>query len=184
MEYSDQELIDLLGSDSRKAIASIFKKYYTKVVFQIHRIINNSIVAEDIAQELFLELYRKSDTLIITTSLSGYLKRMATNRTLNYIRDNRIISDDIGEVVGTLKSNQIGVEEDLASKELEVYISSTIATLPEKCKLIFTLSRYEELSYKEIAEKLAISPKTVENQISKALSILRLSLADYKKRQI
>jgi len=79
------------------------------------------------------------------------------------------------------KVDEANTQQNMENMELEEYLHSVIEQLPEKCRMVFVMSRFEELSYKEIAEKLEISPKTVENQISKALKVLREHLTLYRE---
>lgn len=135
-------------------------------------------IAEDLAQEVFFDLWRKRDKLNIKTSLKAYLRRAAVNKTLNYIRDKKINFEE-EDKIPDLDNEQTSVIQKMSADELQVKITAAIDSLPERCRIIFSLSRYEEMTYKEIAQKLDISIKTVENQISKALSILRVALGDY-----
>jgi RNA polymerase sigma-70 factor, ECF subfamily len=114
-------------------------------------------------------------------SIKSYLYRSAINTALNYIEKNKrsVQITKIESVTDSYKASH--TEEKISFKELEGKVSAAIDTLPPKCKIIFVMSRYDELSYKEIAEALDLSIKTVENQIGKALSILRDNLKGYLK---
>lgn len=104
--------------------------------------------------------------------MKAYLKRAAVNRTLNFIRDNKITFEG-EEELPILKGKITGASAKMEADELQEMINRAIDGLPERCRMIFLLSRFEDMSYNEIAQKLDISVKTVENQISKALKILR-----------
>jgi RNA polymerase sigma-70 factor (ECF subfamily) len=106
---------------------------------------------------------------------------MAISRTLNFIRDNRRFQhsdEDEGLSVSFGDTNPL---DQLIQAELSEAITGAIDLLPERCRLVFALSRYEGMSYKEIAAALQISTKTVENQISKALQLLRIALDNYNR---
>ena len=128
---------------------------------------------------MFLVVWEKREALIITTSLKSYLYRAVHNRCLNRIKHTSVRDEHrehtryVGET--TVESPM----QTLLGNELSVQIQRAIQKLPEQCRLAFTLSRYEELKYGEIADQLGISIKTVENQIGKALRILRTELSDY-----
>ena len=180
-DTTDLELLEYLRANKEDAIDRIFRKYYTKVCQTVIRVVKNPETAEDIAQEVFYELWKKRENLKITSSLGAYLRRAALNRSLNYVRDQKMKFEDVEEPI-LEKSKTISASEQLEAVELEALIRQKIDELPERCRIIFQLSRFEELSYKEIASQLEISEKTVEHQISKALKYLRASIAPYMGR--
>ena len=177
-EFTDQELLDLLKTDGEKAIDELFRRYYAYICRSVYRIIPYGNIVEDLAQDVFYELWKKRETIAITTSVKAYLRRAIRNKALNYIRDQRIKFDDSEDVPETIK-NSTGTPRHLETKELEKKIEEAIDKLPERCRIVFSLSRFEEMSYAEIAKELNISPKTVENQISKALKHLRKEIEPY-----
>ncbi|MCB0661920.1 MAG: RNA polymerase sigma-70 factor [Saprospiraceae bacterium] len=175
---SDEAIVDLLQQDPEKGIELIFRKYFPYVVNIVYRVSNDSGLAEDIAQDVFFELWKKKENLKITSSLKPYLRRAAINKTLNYFRDRKInFASD--EQLPSLSTGDPKAQQKMEAEEMEEKITNLIDQLPQRCRVIFILSRYEELSYREIAEKLEISDKTVENQISKALKFLRENLAGF-----
>jgi len=176
--YTDQELINSLQNGNEQAMNALFRRHYSFICRAVYRVLKDNVVAEDIAQEVFFGLWKKRETLKITTSVPAYLKRAAVNKSLNYIRDQKIKFDDEDQLP-LLSNNQSTTQQQLEANDLQKQIDDAIDSLPEKCRLVFTLSRFEEMSYKEIASELDISIKTVENQISKALKYLRLAL-NYK----
>lgn len=181
IEKTDQELLKLLETDRDKAIELLFRQYYSLVTYAVYRVLPDRAVAEDLAQEVFFDLWRKREKLNITSSLKAYLRRAAVNRTLNYIRDKKMNFED-EEKMPELRSNATTIFQKLEVEELQERINEAVDSLPERCRAVFSLSRFEEMSYKEIAEKLDISVKTVENQISKALSIMRTALGPFMKK--
>lgn len=178
MAYTDAELLDIFYQDGSKGLELIFKEYYEVMCLTALRITKERSLAEDIVQEVFYELFRKRDTVQIQ-SLIGYLKRSVYNRSLNKIKSSKEIfdSDDLNL---ELSDNSSSSQENLEFQELESYLNDVIDRLPEKCRLVFILNRFEELSYKEVAQKMDISVKTVENQMSKALRILREEMVNYR----
>lgn len=175
--YSDQEILNLLQTDGEKAIELIFRQYYQFLCLVVYKILPDQNLVEDLAQEVFYELWRKKDKIKVTTSLKAYLRRAAVNKTLNYIRDQKIKFDDEAKLQPIASS--IKTSTRLESKELQGLIDQAINRLPERCRIVFALSRFEGFSYQEIAQELGISVKTVENQISKALRLLRAALDGY-----
>lgn len=178
-DLSDQELINNLQNGNERAIDILFRRHYSFVCHAVYRILKDSNTAEDIAQEVFFGLWKKRENLNITISVKAYLKRAAINKSLNFIRDQKIKFDDKEEQLPILTSNQSTTQEKLEAEDLQKKIDEAIDSLPEKCRLVFTLSRFEEMTYQEIADHLGISIKTVENQISKALRVLRSVLGPF-----
>ena len=170
----------MLETDRDKAIELLFRQYYSLVTYAVYRVLPDRDVAEDLAQEVFFDLWRKREKLNITTSLKAYLRRAAVNRTLNHIRDKKMNFED-EEKIPELRSDVATVYQKLEAEELQQKINKAVDSLPERCRAVFSLSRFEEMSYKEIAAKLDISVKTVENQISKALSVMRTALGPFIK---
>lgn len=176
----DKDLIELLKSNGEQAISMIFKEHYSFLCQAIIRVIHDPHIAEDLAQDVFHDLWKRKDTLVIKTSIKAYLRRAGVNKTLNYIRDKKIKWDDEDKLPMVASSSPTATDA-LEIKDLEQFMETAIEGLPERCRLVFSLSRFEELSYKEIAASLDISVKTVENQMSKALKVLRSALEAFSK---
>ena len=137
--------------------------------------------AEEIAQDVMLELWRRRDSLDVTESVRGYLLQATRNRSLNALRHRAIekrSEPQIVDGVARLPSTDAAVREG----ELETAIQAAVAELPDRCRQIFELSRVEGLKYTEIATRLGISVKTVEVQMGKALRILRERLKPWLPR--
>jgi len=177
-DKTDKEILNLLSSNGDKAIQLLFDKYYTYLCRTLIRIIPDENTTEDLVQDVFLEFWRKRDIININTSLKAYLRRAARNKALNFIRDRKIRWEDEDKHPES-ESTMVSATQKLEAEELQKLINKSIDELPERCRLVFTLSRYEEMTYKEIANELNISIKTVENQISKALKLLRVALGQY-----
>ncbi len=172
---TDEQLIALLQTNSDLAIDWIFRRYYSMCRTAAIRVLKDEHLAEDITQDVFLELWKKREDRQINIALKAYLRRSVMNRCLNHIRDKKMAFED-KEKVPEWPSNDSNALTDLEAGELEQKLQKAIDGLPERCRIIFTLSRFEDLKYKQIAEQLEISVKTVENQMSKALRVIRLSL--------
>ena len=169
---SEDAIKKLLSDDPGKGIELLFQTYYVWLCKVVFRIIPDRGVAEDLVQDLFLSLWKRKDSLEIKISLKAYLRRSAVNKSLNYIRDKKLQYEDDSHYVNVASSLH-SVEAKMAEAEMQKKIDLAIDALPERCRIIFVLSRFEEKTYQEIADDLEISIKTVENQISKALKILR-----------
>lgn len=182
VNYSESDLIELIKRDDERAMSLIFKEYYPFICGVIHRIVSDRQQAEDLAQDVFFELWKRRESLEISISLKAYLRRAGINKTLNYIRDRKIKWDD-EDKLPFLASPAPDVVQKIEGDELQHYIDQVIDGLPERCRLVFKLSRFEEMTYQQIADEMGISIKTVENQMSKALRQLREGLDPVLKRR-
>ena len=180
-DLSDKDLAALFEKNSEQAMEVLFRRHYTYLCQAVFRVILDEHLAEDLVQEVFFELWKKHRRLSITTSYGAYLRRAAINKTLNYIRDHRRVKFDNQEDLPLAASLTDAVQQ-LEKAELQELIDQAIDRLPERCRVIFVLSRFEDLTYREIAANLGISEKTVENQIAKALRWLRQALEPYLKQ--
>lgn len=176
-DLSEQEWLSALRAGDERALRHIFDRHYSLLLADIHRIVPDEDACQDLAQEIFVDLWRKRDELDIHTSLRAYLRRAAANRAINYLKSSRrFVSDESGGIEKTADSSQADIQYKSEQESLEKALYAAIDTLPEKCRAIFALSRFERLSHREIAEQLGISVKTIENQITKAMKILRETL--------
>ncbi len=173
-----EEILELFAKDPDKGMELMFRTYFGLVSSIVYRVLNDSALAEDISQEVFLSVWKNRETIKINSSLKSYLATAARNKALNYIRDNKVKfagGDEMPEVPDMTP----GVEKEIAGQALKKRVTQLIDLLPERCRHTFVLSRFENLTYKQIAVEMGISEKTVENQISKALAFLRTGLASF-----
>ena len=172
------DILTRLRASDKSALKELFQQHYKPVCKTIFRFIRDQSTVEDLAQEVFIRFWEKREKINITSSLSAYLRRMAINEALGYLRRNKRFEEE--ELTPDISSgSDSSAEEAYLHTELQESVTAAINTLPPKCRAVFQLSRYEELTYKEIAEKMGISVKTVENQMGKALKILRQRLRSY-----
>ncbi len=179
-EHPDEYILGLLPTRDGEAMELMFRKYYAFLCLTIARVLKDEHTSEDLAQEVLMEVWRRRANINVNTSLRAYLRRAAVNRTLNYIRDRKIKWDDEDKLT-MMASNATGVARELEGQDLEKTIHAAIDQLPDRCRLVFTLSRFEEMSNQQIADELEISIKTVENQMTKALRLLKEAISPYLK---
>jgi len=153
---------------------SLFQTYYKQLCKFSFRIVRDKDIAEDVVQTCFVNLWKKKDSTVLKSSFKSYLFRSVYNRSINeYARAKKYKNED----VSVLDSVHTSRNEDpllaLQAQDTQKKIDQAIGAMPDGCRTIFLMSREEQLSYKEIAELLDISVKTVENQLGKALRILR-----------
>ena len=169
---NDDVLLDKLATNDWSSMNLIFKQYYKTVYYSAMRILSDMSIADDISQEVFIDLWSKRTEIKVQTNLEAYLRKMAVNKSLNYIRDNKKISFSV-ELDDQQSSNEPDYIQNENFREIKELLYNAIDKLPPQCKIIFVLSRFEDYSNKMIAQHLDISIKTVENQMTKALKILR-----------
>jgi RNA polymerase sigma-70 factor (ECF subfamily) len=153
---------------------SLFHTYYKQLCRFSYRVVRDKDLSEDVVQTCFVNFWQKRTSITIQSSFKTYLFRAVYNRSINeYNRAKRVVHEDVAilnEVSGPNSNDPI---LELEGKEMQDSINKAIASMPDGCRTVFLLSREEQLSYKEIAEMLEISVKTVENHMGKALRIMR-----------
>lgn len=154
----------------------LFRENYAELVNFGFKYVKDQDVAEELVQSMFLNLWEKSAKIEIRTSIKSYMFGAVRNAALNHIKHQKVTQSyaDAHQHLGV--SNH---DDPLEYDELKEKIDMALQRIPEKCREIFELSRFEGKRYKEIAEELGISLKTVENQMGKALRILREELGEY-----
>ena len=167
-------LYDNISPDEKVEI--LFRKYYAGLCKSLYRTLRDASFAEDIVQEVFLKVWEMRDNLKLDEAMQAYLYRSCYNTALNFLKQQKKTTGDA--VLENLTTSETA-EKNLGYLETETEILKAIDTLPPKTKLVFSMSRFEELSYKEIAERLDISVKSVEKHMGIALQRLRENLKEY-----
>jgi RNA polymerase sigma-70 factor, ECF subfamily len=169
----------LLAVRNEQAFEQVFKSHFKELHSYACAILKDDAVAEGVVQNVFLKLWEKADTLQYQQSITGYLYRSVHNLALNHLKHQKV--KQAYDVYATQQSIQQHetANRQLHLKELQYHFSEAMNELPEQCRTIFQMSRFREMKYQEIADELAISIKTVEAQMSKALKVLRVKLADF-----
>lgn len=178
--HTDQELLSLLKENGELAIERIFKQYFPEMTLAVHRLLQDENMAKDIVQDVFFKFWTNRDQLNIQSSLKGYLKRSCVNAALDYLRKRKNFRKvESEEILVQSPSSMRNAAQNLETEELQAQVNAAIESLHPKCRTVFILSRKEELTYREIAEKLDISVKTVESHMGTALKKLRVLLKPY-----
>ncbi len=172
--FEDTELMDRLRAGDDLALKLIYKKYWNQLYTSAYNMLQDQQACEDIIQELFINLWKKREQIEIKASLKSYLFASVRYEVYRQVRQGSVRVDIFDNIQDRLETpSEYG---SIEHKELLSYVNSIVNNLSEKCKVVYKLSREEQLSHKEIAIKLDISPKTVENHLNKALRQLRISL--------
>jgi RNA polymerase sigma-70 factor (family 1) len=179
MQESDQQVFLAIQSGQTPAFEMLFKTYYQPLCRYATSYLKDADGAEEIVQAAFIGLWEKRKSITIETSLKSYLYRAIRNSCLNELKHEQVkqkyfANESLKGEAQSAPADHLAIHEELEDK-----IRAAIQTLPEQCRLIFTMSRFEELKYQEIADQLNLSVKTVENQMGKALKIMRVQLKEY-----
>jgi RNA polymerase sigma-70 factor, ECF subfamily len=174
---NDLQLFRRLQSGDRAALNALFARYYQGLCTFAYSFISNHHEAEELVADVFLNIWLKRQTLSITTSVKGYLYSSVRYACLAILKKHAVMFTDIDDIADSMGAqSQLTPENELYNKELKSRIEQIVQSLPQACRQIFILSRFDELSYREISEVFSISEKTVENQLGKALTIVRKQL--------
>ena len=173
---SDIILINRLRSGDESALTELYNKFWQSLFVSSYNVLKDKELCEDIIQDIFMNIWHNREKLEINISLKGYMYACARYQVFNQFKKNKDkIHVELFEDLD--KRFQYSTPEtQLMHEELLDQINSIVEALPEKWQLVYKLSREEQLSHKEIAERLDISTKTVENHITKALHVIRLSM--------
>ena len=164
---------------SKAAFEQVFKTHFRALHAYAFTFLRDEAAAEEIVQQMFYKIWEKRERLEITQSLKAYLYQCVYNESLNYLKHLKVKKVHQSYMIASSGEGEISSSKILIVKELESKIAETLKRLPEQCRTIFQMSRFENLKYREIAGQLGLSIKTVENQMGKALKIMRTHLADY-----
>jgi RNA polymerase sigma-70 factor (ECF subfamily) len=174
--YHDEHLLPLIANDDERALHELYERYWKKLLVQALLKTGSREVAEEIVQTVFINFWRRRHTLEIRYTLATYLASMLKYEIIGHLARERKSHALKQKLVADWRAEDYSTVEWLDYEQLREDIEKTIAALPEKCRLVFRLSREEGLSGKQIASSLDISPKTVEAHISRALKVLGASL--------
>ena len=177
---SDEQLLEQIKQSNESSFDQLFRRYYRMLVITAIKYVVDQFVAEEVVQDLFLNLWQKRKTLSILGKVKTYLLMAVKNRCLNYLKSKFARQEFVEATDYNLQV--VRDEPTDQAEQLRKVIEWAIAQLPEKCRHIFLLSRRAGLSYQEIADELAISKKTVEAQMGIALKRLRHSVDEYQNR--
>lgn len=179
-------LVRKLKQRDNEAFKAIYEIYYSRILTYCVGYVIDRNIAQELTQDTFVKLWEKSELFPDDTMLQPLLYRIARNNCLNYLKHlkvtekyNKMQAHRQSEIEMNLYALSDESAQLIISEELEAKIIQAINSLPPACKKVFEMSRMDEKKYSEIAVELGIAEKTVENQIQKALKIMRKELKDY-----
>lgn len=167
------------GTDEIIAFERMFKSYYSGLCGYAFKLLHDAAVAEEMVQDTFAKMWEKRASLNMARSRESYIFRALHNNCMDVIRENsrrQAMEQEVRMMSGF--QDEPADERQLRQSFLEQKVMAAVRSLPAQCRQVFELSKINKMKYKEIAEKMNISPKTVENHMGRALKKLREDLAD------
>lgn len=179
-DTSERALQERIRAGDESAFDAVFRDNYAHLVRMAESVVRERALAEEIAQDVMLELWRRRETIEVEQSFRAYLLRSTRNRALNHVRHQRIVMREATIAAAAAENARVqSAEDEMLGTELERAVRQAIDDLPERTREVFQLSREKGLKYSEIAVVLDISVKTVEKRMGQALAELRDRLAQW-----
>lgn len=176
INHSDPELTELIKSGDKLAFTELYKRYWSVIYAHVYKMLRDRDDAQDIVQEVFSNLWLKSSTINPAANVSGLLYTAARNRVLDLIKHDLVKNDYLSSFSDFMTTVDPNTVDQVDEKILHALIEEEIQKLPPKMREIFEMSRKDNLSHKEIAERLHISDQTVKKQVQNALKIIKPKL--------
>ncbi|MDR2950469.1 MAG: RNA polymerase sigma-70 factor [Prevotella sp.] len=171
------ELIELISDGDRNAFRSVFLSYFPKVKYFIVHLIKEEAAAEDISQDIFIKIWENRVSLKEIQSFDAYIYKMAKNAVINEFKKKDLEEKYYNYNYSSSQENYISIEEELFAKEIRLLTELTVSKMPEQRRKIYEMSRMEGIKNEDIAKKLGITKKTVENHINLALKEIRKTIS-------
>jgi RNA polymerase sigma-70 factor (ECF subfamily) len=183
---NDNDLFQQIKHGDVYAFEKLFKLYYKNLCFFAEHYVKEKAMAEEIVSSVFINIWEKRKNIEIKGSVKSYLFTSIHNQCLKYLEHLKVMKKYEDYAINRLKNKELLAPSsagyplaNLISKEIIEEIEKAINELPEKCREIFCLCRFDEMSYQDISEKLNISINTVRTQMARALQKLRENLKKY-----
>ena len=179
MNIVQKNIVKKIRQGDIQAFEKVFRNLYAPLCGYANKIISDKDKAEEIVQEVFYIIWKRKEKLTISVSLKSYLYKSVQNSCVQ-LSQHQLVKDRYKQYILNRKPNdQLSPDKEFELGEINQAIDDTLNDLPERCKKIFQMNRFDGLKYREIAEQLSISQKTVEANISKALHHLRKNFKHY-----
>ena len=172
-----KDLLLLIEGGDTDAFTEFYLDNFKKLILVSEKYVKSIPVAEEIVQNIFLKIWEDKELLLNIDSIKAYLYRSATNSSINHLNREKSLEKHHLKIADSLSTEKI---DDLDEEnEMIILLYKEIELLPEKCREVFKLSRLEKMKYREIALRLDISEKTVENHMGHALKVLRFRVLNH-----
>lgn len=165
-----ENYIEKLILGNHEAFRKIFMTYFPKVKFFISQIVKSDIIAEELSQDIFMKIWENREDLIRVDSFNSYVYKMSKNAALNHLR--RVYLEET-YLENYVEKMEVTIEEEIYAHDIELLEKMVMSNMPKKRRTIYEMSRKYGLCNDEIALKLNITKKTVENQLNLALKEMR-----------
>jgi RNA polymerase sigma-70 factor (family 1) len=175
--HPEEQLLYLLKTGDQAAFAALYHRYWDRLFYIGGRLTGNLAVAEEIVQDIFLDLWQRREDLEIRDNLEHYLVVATRYRVLTWQARQARSEAWLREAAHRSEAGDSSTEEGLRYAELKAWLEGLVSKMPEKCRLVYRL-REEGFSHREIADRMQISEKTVENHVTRALRLLRAGLSE------
>ncbi|TDQ11151.1 RNA polymerase sigma-70 factor (ECF subfamily) [Pedobacter metabolipauper] len=176
---SDDDLLSLFKEGDRDAFKMIYERYWQLLFVSACKVLKDEDEAKDVVQEVFMSFLNRGKDIEINSSISVYLYSAVRYKVFDYLSRQKVRDNHKESVINYVSQVSYSTDRTLIEKEIIAEIEKEIKNLPEKMREVFELSRKDELSYKQIAETLNISDKTVKKQISNAIKLLKPKFTNY-----
>jgi RNA polymerase sigma-70 factor (ECF subfamily) len=176
--WNEAHIASSIKSGDRPVFEELFRSWYRPLCVYAYGFLKSREESEEIVQSMFIQFWEKRADIMIDSSLKSYMYRAVRNAALNRLKHEKVKAGHAAYTMSVAETSASPLE-GLEETELHQRIQLALKKLPEQCRVVFEMSRFEELKYSEIAQRLDISVKTVENQMGKALRIMREQLHDY-----
>ncbi|TSD64041.1 RNA polymerase sigma-70 factor [Inquilinus sp. KBS0705] len=179
VEYSDSTVITLLKQGSEKVFEKVFKDHFKTLHSYAYTFLKDDELAEEVVQNVFCRIWERREQLKTDGSIKAYLYRSVHNECLNYIKHQKVKAGFQVYYAAEMEQSEDNSSKKVMANELEKHIQKAMSELPQQCRIIFQMSRFDQLKYQQIADEMGLSIKTIENQMGKALKLMRLKLAEF-----
>lgn len=178
MALSDEELLLMITENDEQAFRKLYERYWKKMLVKAYTILKSHDLAEEVVQDAFINIWKRRHTLVLKNSFHTYISAVVKYEVMSKVAK-RSTQPLYIEDITFFPTQDHSTQQWLDFDDLFTQMEHVIDTLPDKCQLVFRLSREEGLTARQISETLLISPKTVEAHISRALKTLRVSLSSF-----
>ena len=174
--YTDQQLLDLLKKGDEAAFTEVYDRYSALLLIHADNKLQDEDEARDVVQDVFVRLWEKRAQVNVNSNLSGYLYNSVRNQIFNMIKHQKVISSYTESLLDANTNSEIYADHLIREKQFAAMIAAEIAALPPRMREVFELRRMENLSNKEVAERLNITELTAADQMKKAVKALKIRI--------
>ncbi|MFA6083848.1 RNA polymerase sigma factor [Mucilaginibacter sp.] len=178
LTYTDEELVILVTQNDNNAFKLLYNRYWKKLLIQAYSKLQSQILAEEVVQDCFINFWKRRKRIELKYTFRTYIASVVRYEVMAQLAKSNKHSSFTEDIDGIVVEDH-STQQWLDFEELREHFETAVTALPEKCQLIFRLSREGGFTDKQISENLSISHKTVEAHIRKALKILRLTLGNF-----